>query len=110
MSVLFPHRLWEFTFNCGGSEFFVRKGRRYVADIPACVAWVRRAREEGHYGRVRVQLEAKASEARALKAEAARAEAREALERIAKPEYGIGFNRLRGIARTYLARPQGDQP
>ena len=48
--------------------------------------------------------------ARALKAEAERDAAREALERIAKPEYGIGFNRLRGIARTYLARPQGDQP
>jgi len=48
--------------------------------------------------------------ARAIKAEAERDAAREALERIAKPEYGIGFNRLRGIARTYLARPQGDQP
>lgn len=27
---------------CGGSEFFIRKGKRYVADIPACVEWVRR--------------------------------------------------------------------
>lgn len=27
---------------CGGSEFFVRKGDRYVADIDACVEWVRR--------------------------------------------------------------------
>lgn len=27
---------------------------------------------------------------------------RKALERIAQPEYGIGFNRLRGIARAAL--------
>jgi hypothetical protein len=30
---------------CGGSEFFIRKGDRYVADIPACVGYVQRARE-----------------------------------------------------------------
>jgi len=33
---------------CGGSEFFVRKGERYVADIPACVNWVRRSKEDAH--------------------------------------------------------------
>lgn len=33
---------------CGGSEFFVRKGDRYVADIDACVSWVRRAKEDAH--------------------------------------------------------------
>lgn len=27
---------------CGGSEFFIRKGDRYTADINACVEWVRR--------------------------------------------------------------------
>jgi len=48
--------------------------------------------------------------ARALKAEAERDAARDVLERIAHPEYGIGFNRLRGIARTYLATLRGDQP
>jgi len=48
--------------------------------------------------------------ARADKAEAERDAARDVLERIAHPEYGIGFNRLRGIARTYLATLQGDQP
>jgi predicted O-linked N-acetylglucosamine transferase (SPINDLY family) len=30
---------------CGGSEFFVRKGERFMADIPACVAWVRRSKQ-----------------------------------------------------------------
>lgn len=29
---------------CGGSEFFVRKGERFVADIEACVAWISRMR------------------------------------------------------------------
>ncbi len=33
---------------CGGSEFFVRKGDRYVADIAACVNWVRRAKQDAH--------------------------------------------------------------
>jgi len=33
---------------CGGSEFFIRKGDRYVADIPACVGYVQRAREAAH--------------------------------------------------------------
>lgn len=33
---------------CGGSEFFVRKGERFVADIAACVAWVRRTKEDAH--------------------------------------------------------------
>jgi len=33
---------------CGGSEFFIRKGDRYVADIDACVAWVRRRDSNAH--------------------------------------------------------------
>jgi len=33
---------------CGGSEFFSRKGDRYVADISACVAWVRRRDRNAH--------------------------------------------------------------
>lgn len=33
---------------CGGSEFFLRKGNRYVADIPACVAWVERRDRDAH--------------------------------------------------------------
>ena len=32
---------------------------------------------------------------------------RGALERIAQPEYGIGFNRLRGIARAALTTGEG---
>ena len=35
-------------------------------------------------------------------------EQRRALERIANPEYGIGFNRLRGIARAALNQ-KGDE-
>ena len=31
-----------------GSEFFVRRGDRYTADIAACVAWVRKARAGSH--------------------------------------------------------------
>lgn len=30
---------------CNGSEFFIRRGDEYVADIEACVAWIRRSRE-----------------------------------------------------------------
>ena len=33
---------------CGGSEFFTRKGDRYVADVKACVDWVRRSKEDAH--------------------------------------------------------------
>lgn len=33
---------------CGGSEFFLRKGTRYVADIPACVAWIERRDRDAH--------------------------------------------------------------
>lgn len=33
---------------CGGSEFFIRKGDRYVADIPACVEYVRRFEQGQH--------------------------------------------------------------
>lgn len=33
---------------CGGSEFFTRKGDRYVADISACVEYVKRVRSDQH--------------------------------------------------------------
>jgi hypothetical protein len=32
----------------GGSEYFIRKGDRFVADIPACVAYVRQIKEDAH--------------------------------------------------------------
>lgn len=44
---------------CGGSEFFSRKGDRYVADIAACVAWVRRNKTEAHRRTVDALLENK---------------------------------------------------
>jgi hypothetical protein len=49
---------------CGGSEFFTRKGDRYVADIDACVAWVRRCKEDAHRRTVEALTRAKAAEAR----------------------------------------------
>jgi len=33
---------------CGGSEFFSRKGDRFVADIPACVNWVNQRNRDAH--------------------------------------------------------------
>lgn len=47
---------------CGGSEFFTRKGERYVADIEACVAWVRRCKEDAHKRTVDAILARKAAE------------------------------------------------
>lgn len=44
---------------CGGSEFFVRKGERYVADIDACVSWVRRARMDAQRLAVKAIRDAK---------------------------------------------------
>lgn len=33
---------------CGGSEFFCRKGDRYVADVKACVEYVQRTSRDAH--------------------------------------------------------------
>lgn len=52
---------------CGGSEFFTRKGDRYVADIKACVDWVRRAKNDAHRRSVVAIKRATAAEARADK-------------------------------------------
>lgn len=46
---------------CGGSEFFIRKGDRYVADIDACVGYVRRARDAAHQRWVKAVRESKAA-------------------------------------------------
>ena len=48
---------------CSGSEFFIRKGDRYVADIDACVSWVRRTKEDAHRRTVKAITEQKASQA-----------------------------------------------
>lgn len=58
-----------------GSEFFVRKGDRYVADIPVCVADVRERFQHAHQTAVNAVHAKQAAEARALTAEAALAEA-----------------------------------
>lgn len=33
---------------CGGSEFFIKRRGYYIADIPACVDWVRRRERIAH--------------------------------------------------------------
>lgn len=53
---------------CGGSEFFTRSGDRYITDVDACVAWVRKTRQGTHDLAIK-------STARATKAEAERDEA-----------------------------------
>lgn len=55
---------------CGGSEFFVRKGDRFAADIDACVAWVRRSKEDAHRRSLEAIKARQSAEARAQAAEA----------------------------------------
>lgn len=50
---------------CGGSEFFIRKGDRLVADVDACVAWVRRAKDEAYRRSIEAIRERKVAEKRA---------------------------------------------
>jgi len=47
---------------CNGSEFFIRKGDRYVADIEACVAYVRRGKEDAHRRTVEAITRAQSAE------------------------------------------------
>lgn len=64
---------------CGGSEFFIRKGDRYLADIPACIAWVRRGREDSHKNLVRALSERNAARSALSEAEGELDRMREAL-------------------------------
>jgi hypothetical protein len=48
---------------CGGSEFFIRKGDRYIADIKACVDYVRRRDTDAHSHIVRAITGRQAAEA-----------------------------------------------
>lgn len=61
---------------CGGSEFFDRKGDRYVADAKACVEYVRQVRESQHRVIVREVGERKEAEARVATLEGQVEEAR----------------------------------
>lgn len=45
----------------GGSEYFIRKGDRYVADIPMCVECVRTTRNDAHRRTVNALLDLKAA-------------------------------------------------
>lgn len=69
---------------CGGSEFFVRKGDRYVADIDACVAWVRRRDSNAHERWRSVATDLQDAKARIAAAEASNAEHDELLGLLAR--------------------------
>lgn len=64
---------------CGGSEFFIRKGSRYLADIAACVDWVRRRDTDAHRRVVDAIKAQQAAELRSLSAEGLVAELVEGL-------------------------------
>ena len=64
---------------CGGSEFFIRRGERFVADIPACVEWVRRSKQDAHRRTVDAALATREAKA-ALTALQARVGELEAVE------------------------------
>lgn len=74
---------------CGGSEFFNRVGGRYVADIAACVGWVRRNKTEAHRRTVDAMLENK--------------RLRDTLERIATVDQGGAFLSADGCRKSARA-------
>lgn len=47
------------SLTCGGSEFFIRRHGRYIADTKACVDYVRRRDTNNHARIVRLMLELK---------------------------------------------------
>lgn len=81
---------------CNGSEFFIRKGDRYVADINACVSWVRRVKADAHRMTVDAIIDRKAADARA-------AMLLEALRYYADQDIKDGG----GIARLAIAKAEG---
>lgn len=80
---------------CGGSEFFIRKGDRYVADIDACVSWVRRAKGDAHRRSLEAIKARQAAEDENGKLKAALAEAAAYLN-------ALGDNLLRNDADMLL--------
>lgn len=48
---------------CGGSEFFIRRRGRYIADAKACVEWVRRRDSNAHQRIVEAITRAQKAEA-----------------------------------------------
>lgn len=80
---------------CGGSEFFIRKGDRYVADIDACVSWVRRTKEDAHRRTVKAITEQKASQALADRYEKAL--------RVAERELSFAVERMDRRGGSYEA-------
>lgn len=88
---------------CGGSEFFVRKGERFVADIAECVAWVRRAREDAHRRTVTAIYDRNEAQARAEKAEASLVEAMGATREKDWPISTDGHHSISNI-RRWMAR------
>lgn len=66
---------------CGGSEFFSRKGERFVADIKACVDYISRLRTSQHETICKEIRARREAEARANTAETALRAMGEAVER-----------------------------
>lgn len=48
---------------CGGSEFFIRRRGRYIADVKECVDYVRRRDQDAHERTVKLMRELKALQA-----------------------------------------------
>lgn len=97
---------------CGGSEFFVRKGERFTADIPACLDYIRRSRE-GQSAVLKGAILAKQG------AQATAADLLEALKAIAGREGECGNDQwdpvegrwrpIRDIARAAIAKAENPQ-
>lgn len=88
---------------CGGSEFFIRKGDRYVADIDACVSWVRRVKEDAHRRTIKAITEQKAAQALADRYE-------KALREIAARSNDFKSLRTAEEALSSQGRHEGGEP
>lgn len=77
---------------CGGSEFFTRKGERFVADIKACVEYVRRAKTDANRGRIGALHKSKAAEAKLATAVRALEFGRDIAELMPEQLRAVGHN------------------
>jgi hypothetical protein len=93
---------------CGGSEFYIRKGERFVADIPACVAWVRRAKLDAHRRSVEAIKGQKKAEAQ-IKARDERIAALEEIVSLADELINGGGLVNRGVDRGLVVVEKADK-
>lgn len=73
---------------CNGSEFFIRKGDRYVADIEACVAWITNRDRKAHRREIALVSARKAADARITDLEAHLHRANHELEVLKELHFG----------------------